>query len=269
MSAPNASELHSEALAPTPMLMQGRVMHHRLRPREHRFVYPMCYLLLPANNLAALSGGVFSVGRPNLFSLRLADYGARDGSDPLLWVRARLAEAGLERADGAVTLQTLPRVLGYAFNPVSFWFCHDRAGALQAVVVEVNNTFGEWHAYVLGHREARPIGDGETIDATKSLHVSPFNQVEGGYRFRFHLAPGETRVAIDYADAQGDLLHTSITGRTLGWGNGKLLAALVRSPAMAVAVIVRIHFQALVLWLRGVGIHRKPPPPAKPVTRSS
>jgi len=252
-----------------PMLMQGRVMHHRLRPREHRFVYPMCYLLLPADDLGSLSGGVFSVDRPNLFSLRFADYGARDGSDPVPWVRARLAEAGLARADGALTLQTLPRVLGYAFNPVSFWFCHDRAGALQAVVVEVNNTFGEWHASVLGHHEPLPIRDGQTIAAAKSLHVSPFNRVEGGYRFRFHLAPGETRVAIDYADAEGDLLRTSITGRTVGWGNGKLLAALVRSPAMALAVIVRIHVQALILWLRGVGFNRKPPPPSISVTRSS
>jgi hypothetical protein len=95
------------------------------------------------------------------------------------------------RADGEVWLQCFPRVLGFVFNPISLWFCHDRAGKLIAVLAEVNNTFGERHNYLLTHADGRPIRDGETIERRKVFHVSPFMAVDGHYRFRFHARSGE------------------------------------------------------------------------------
>jgi DUF1365 family protein len=253
--------------APLPRLYLGRVLHRRLRPAQNRFAYPVFFLSIPLSNVAALANRWFGVNRPGLFSFRFADHGARDGSHPLEWVRTMLAGAGLAAADGEVWLQTFPRVLGYVFNPVSFWFCHDRAGALRAVVCEVNNTFRERHCYLLAHADARPIAPGEALSARKVFHVSPFCRVEGEYRFRF-VAGGERALArIDYLDAAGDLLHTSLSGRAVPYSARASLGAFCAHPWMTLGVVARIHWQAFRLWAKRVPFITKPVPPMEEVTR--
>ena len=168
----------------------GRVMHHRLRPAEHRFVYPVFFMRVPLSDPHSLAGPLFGVNRPKLFSFMFRDHGARDGSAPIDWIRALLEREGLDAADGEVWLQAFPRVLGYVFNPVSFWFCHDRAGALRAILCEVNNTFGETHHYLLAEPGGGPIPANAELAARKVFHVSPFCAIEGGYRFRFGDAGG-------------------------------------------------------------------------------
>ena len=167
------------------------------------------------------------------------------------WIEAKLRERGLPH-DGEIVLQTFPRVLGYVFNPVSFWFCHDRAGLLVAVLAEVNNTFGGRHAYLLHHPDGAPICDADEFGADKVFHVSPFNRVEGSYRFRFQLGRSVQAVHIDYDDAEGELLATAISGRPRPWTTRALAAALARMPFLTLGVIARIHWQALRLWWKGV-----------------
>ena len=116
-------------------------------------------------------------------------------------------------ADGEVVLHAFPRMLGYVFNPVSFWVCHAREGGVRAVLCEVCNTFGEQHNYLLAHPDGRPLASGETLRARKVFHVSPFCEVKGGYRFRFHFGSERWLARIDYDDDTGDaLLETSISG---------------------------------------------------------
>ena len=112
----------------------GGVMHARLRPRRNAFRYRVFFLRLPLSRLAEAKNSLFSINRWNLFSFHFSDHGARDGTDPELWIRQLLDREGVDRADGEVVLQTFPRVLGYVFNPVSFWFCHDRSGGLRAIL---------------------------------------------------------------------------------------------------------------------------------------
>ena len=95
----------------------GKVMHHRLRPAEHRFVYPVFFLRVPLSDPPSLAGPMFGVNRLKLFSFMFRDHGARDGSAPLDWIRALLRREGLAAADGEVWLQAFPRVLGFVFNP--------------------------------------------------------------------------------------------------------------------------------------------------------
>ncbi|MCW5594980.1 MAG: DUF1365 domain-containing protein [Rhodocyclaceae bacterium] len=246
----------------------GQVMHRRLRPARHRFAYPVFFLLLPLQRLDEVAAPLFSVNRANLFSFRFADHGARDGSPPLPWIRALLAREGIV-ADGEVWLQAFPRMLGYVFNPVSFWYCHDRAGRLAAVLAEVRNTFGERHNYLIAHADGSPIRDGETLEARKVFHVSPFMAVQGHYRFRFHAQPGDARILarIDHADAGGDLLHTAISGRAVPITAPHLLRAFFGYPWMTLGVMARIHWQALLLWLKRVPFHSKPRPPFEETTR--
>jgi hypothetical protein len=251
------------------MLFSGRVMHHRVRPTRHRFSYRVYFMRFCLDQIEALRGPLFSLNRPNLFSLHLADYGPRDGSDLRPWIRALLTREGLPFADGEVWLQTFPRVLGYAFNPVSFWLCHDRAGGLRAVLAEVNNTFGEHHNYLLSHPDGHPISDGDELMARKVFHVSPFFDVRGTYRFRFRADPADSRFRIDYEDASGKLLYTTISGRAEALTSRALAFAFLRSPLMTLGVIARIHYQALRLWLKRVEFFRKPLPPTHELTRSA
>ncbi len=241
-----------------PLLCFGEVMHCRLRPLLHRFSYRVFYLQLPLRRLDALQGALFGVDRWRPLALYSRDHGPRDGSALLPWIEAILRRHGLP-ADGEILLQTFPRVLGLVFNPVSFWFCHDRSGALIAVLAEVNNTFGGTHSYLL-HRHGRALADGERLHADKVFHVSPFNRVCGHYRFRFERSAGRQLACIDYADDEGDLLLTSISGQPQPWSTASLLRALLRMPLHSLGILLRIHWQALRLWLKGVPFLGARPP---------
>ena len=248
-------------------LLCGTVMHRRLRPVTHRFAYRVFFLRLALTQLEAAENRLFSLNRFNLASFHFADHGARDGTHPLVWIRAVLAREGLWAADGEVWLHCFPRVLGYAFNPVSFWFCHSRNGALRAVLAEVNNTFGERHCYLLAHPDGRPIEPGETLGVQKRFHVSPFFPVSGSYAFRFGTAGGARISRIDYLDGHGPLLLTSISGRPQPLTAGTLLRAVAARPLMTLAVMARIHWHALRLWAKRVPFIPKPVPPLEDFTR--
>lgn len=234
-----------------PQLFLGHVMHRRLRPAIHAFVYPVFYMQLPVRDLAAGNCGIFSVERWNILSFRQKDHGPRDGSALLPWISKLLRERGLPD-DGEITLQCFPRLLGYVFNPVSFWFCHNREGQLIAVLAEVRNTFGGHHNYLLHNVDGAPLVDGQELRAEKLFHVSPFNEIQGGYRFRFHLDRPLPLARIDYDDAEGELLLTSISGKPRVWSASTLLGAFLRMPFLTAGVMFRIHWQALKLWLKGV-----------------
>ena len=254
----------------------GSVRHARLRPAAHRFAYRSFFLRLPLRALGGAPIGLrwLASNRFGLFSLHDADHG--DGRPPLAWIESLLARAGIDDAQGEIWLHAFPRVLGYVFNPVSFWLCHRADGALRAVVCEVNNTFGEKHCYVLAHEDGSPLRWGEELVATKAFHVSPFCRVAGRYRFRFMLvhrsgadAGGRFIARIDHDDADGPLLLTSIEGRLEPLTDARLLHAFLAYPAFTFGVMARIHWQALKLWLKRVPFFTKPAPPAAVLTRSA
>lgn len=234
-----------------PTLLVGHVMHKRLRPTVHGFVYPVFFVRLPLSRLDAASHGLFSVDRFNALSFHRRDHGPRDGSPLLPWIRTVLKEHGLPD-NGEVVLQTFPRVFGFVFNPVSFWLCHNASGELIAMLAEVSNTFGERHNYLLKNPDGAPLQDGQVLQAEKALHVSPFNKIEGGYRFVLTLNRDVPRIRIDYADTEGPLLLTAVSGKPQGWAPRALLMALLRMPLLTFGVVLRIHWQALRLWLKKV-----------------
>jgi len=236
----------------------GRVMHLRLHPATHRFSYPVYFLRLPMHALHSVRARAFSVNRFNLLSFHQADHG--DGGDGLAWARGLLAQYGI-RADGEVWLTTFPRVLGYAFKPVSFWHCHARDGKLVAVLAEVNNTFGERHVYLL-----RTNDPDATLHADKVFHVSPFFPVRGSYSFAFQVAEDHFRARVDYDDGSGDALRTAWWGRSEALSGRTCLRAFFLYPLMTWNVIFRIHLQATRLLLKRVPFFRKPPAPLEEVT---
>ncbi len=232
-----------------PLLGFGQVRHRRARPRTHAFAYPTWFLLLPMRSMAKHGAGPLAVNRRAAISFHDVDHG--DGRSP---------------AQGEVWLHCYARVWGYAFKPVSFWYCHRADNRLAAIVVEVNNTFGERHCYVL----PQPLY-GQTLHADKVFHVSPFCHVQGGYDFRFmraqHEGAAKTVVRIDHSDEKGLLISTSVSGQLQTVTAETLRHALWRYPLQSFGVIARIHWQALGLWLKRVPFVRKPPPPAQFATR--
>jgi uncharacterized protein len=252
----------------THSVIAATVMHRRLRPRENAFRYRVAYLCLELGALECAAGRWLKLDRPGLVSFRRTDHGGRDGGDLAAWLRRLLAEHGLaEVCDGGPVLMTMPRMLGYVFNPVSFWFCRDRSGALRAVLCEVNNTFGESHCYLVHRADGQPLPPDQWLDGRKVFHVSPFLPVEGGYRFRFRLDDKTAHVDVNYHDADGLMLATSVSGRRQPLTNRAVLRRFLGNPTMTLGVIARIHWQALQLWRKRVKFYRKPSPPPEFVTR--
>lgn len=244
-------------------LYRGNVVHTRLKPMRHHFRYPAFFVCFPLGRRAELARGLFGVDRFNLFSLHEADHG--DGRDSAAWVRGILARHGIAAA-GEIWLQTMPRVLGFSFNPVSFWYCEDAAGALRAVVCEVNNTFGERHCYLLTAPGNGVISSDTELRAQKIFHVSPFFAVAGEYHFRFRLEQGRRTVRIDHWRDGEPLLMTAVTGTARPLASAELLRTFASLGWATVMVVVRIHWQALRLWLKGAKFHKKPVPPQQEVS---
>ena len=258
-----------------PLIGFGQVMHKRQRPAPNAFNYPTYFLMLPMRSLHSQGSGALAHNRSGALSFFDRDHG--DGGDnAVTWIDALLRREGVTDASGEIWLHTFPRVLGYTFKPVSFWYCHRADDSLRAIVVEVNNTFGERHCYLLDPPQG--IAYGQDLKADKVFHVSPFCTLAGDYRFRFmqslHHGAKHTVARIDYYDnaagSTGPLLQTSVSGTLEPVTAASLRKALWGYPAMTLGVMARIHWQALKLWRKRVPYVpyiSKPKPPKTPVTR--
>lgn len=153
----------------------------------------------------------------------------------------------------------MPRILGYVFNPVSFYFCLDSDSNLRATLCEVHNTFGEQHTYLCAHPDHSPIGSQDWLEADKIFHVSPFLERSGVYRFRFDLRPDKLGIWIDFYDkSQNKQLITSLIGNFSPLTPQLLRNTFWRHPLVTLKVISLIHWQALRLVCKGIRYIPKP-----------
>ncbi|WP_212523040.1 DUF1365 domain-containing protein [Actibacterium sp. MT2.3-13A] len=247
--------------------IRGVTFHGRRGAVRHAFRYGVDYVLLDAEEAAPRAPRLFSRNGRNLFAVFDRDHGGPRGAGRgAAWVRALLAEHGLDKADGPVRLLTQPRVLGMEFNPVSFWLCFAADGSLRAVIAEVNNTFGDRHNYLCAHPDQRPITPCDRLAARKVFHVSPFQPIAGGYSFRFDIGAEKLGIWIDFSDGAEGLCAT-LTGPRKPLTNRGILGACLRRPLGAVRVLGLIHWQAFRLALKGARYRAHTPPPAEEVTR--
>lgn len=279
-------------------LYECQVVHARFSPRAHRFAYRVFYLAVDLDELASLDRlPLLSVNRWNVFSVREDDYlpthepvhnpagqpdarpapAGRPGS-----LKARvtdyLAARGVDLEGGRVVLVTMPRVLGYGFNPVSFYFCHDRHGTPVAAIAEVTNTFREMKPYFLAPAEAvaSPAASAESPPAgpapesptafrlrtPKYFYVSPYSGLDVAFDFHLRLPGERLSVEIDDYTGQDRTLATALAGRRQGLTNARLAWFSLKYPLVTVQVIALIHWQALRLWLKKVPWFAKAARPA-------
>jgi len=165
-----------------------------------------------------------------------------------------------------ILLVAQPRILGFLFNPVSFWLVVDDENNLRAVIAEVNNTYGERHSYLCVNDDLRPIKPNDTLTARKVFYVSPFQDVSGRYDFRFDYQDGYFGVRIDFRDGNKGLVAT-IRGTRQNLRSTDILWSLVRRPFGSLRVIALIYYQALILRLKGARMRPVPAPPELEVTR--
>lgn len=248
-------------------LYVGEVMHQRLYPVAYRFRYAVFSLLVDLDEAEAGFPGLrwLSHNRFNLISFHDRDHGPRNGEPLRPWIERVLRSAGIEEPLGRVRINAYPRILGYQFNPLTVWYCHNRSGDTLAILCEVSNTFGQFHHYLL-HDHGRPLAWPFRATAGKVFHVSPFIDMPMRYHFRF-LPPGE-RLAVHIRETEGEQLmliathlaqRQPLTDRTL-------LVSCLRVPFLTLKVMVLIHWQALKIWLKGVRFYRAPPPPKEEIS---
>ena len=237
-------------------VLEGVVRHRRARPFVYALEHDVWYVALDLDELdeVARSIRLISRGRANVLSLRDGDHLDPPGTDLPRDLRAHLQRVdGVDATTWRITMVTNLRILGYAFNPASFFLCRDETGDLRVVVVEVHNTHGERHLYTL-RREA----DGPELVASmdKDFYVSPFIEMVGRYTVRVRDESSRLRITINEDQDDALLLHTSLDLVRRPMTNRTVLRMLGRHPFVTHRTIALIHWHALRLWRRGARFHR-------------
>jgi DUF1365 family protein len=252
---------------PAPAIYEGVVRHARFFPRRHAFTYGVYQVLVDVDDLPGLATRLplFSHNGRNVTSLSDRDHMGPEEAPIRTKLDRWLAERGEPRPARAFLLTHL-RVLGYVFNPVSWYFCYGEDGRLASAVAEINNTFGEGFAYLLRRSPEDATSPGVATRFPKEFHVSPFFGMDGTYEFSV-TPPGETlRTAVSAWGAPAPEGRKRFEGffaaRAEPLTGGALARALLRHPFMPLFVIGWIHWQAFRLLLKRVPVFSKPEPPA-------
>lgn len=241
---------------------EGMVTHCRHAPRPHAFSYRMAQLYLDLDELDAVFAGrwLWSVDRPNLAQWRRGDFLGPPEIPLAEAVRQRIrAECGTAPT-GPIRMLTHLRYGGYAFNPVTFYYCYEAQGEIPShVVAEITNTpWKERHSYVLPLAQARRHGGTYRWRFGKAFHVSPFMPMQCDYDWRFTPPADELHVHMRVLRGGQAQFDAGLAMRRRELDGASLARVLWRYPLMTAQVIGAIHWQALRLWLKRNPVHDHP-----------
>ena len=241
-------------------LYDGEVVHRRVSPVRHELRYRVFNLFADVDELPSLGQRLqlFSYNRFNLFSISDGNHGAGDGTSlrDHAWKLVKASPAGGDVR--RVFMFCYPRVLGYVFNPLTVYYGFDAEDRVKVMIYEVNNTFGGRHSYVI------PVEGEAGQSCPKQFYVSPFNAVEGDYRFRFNTPGDHLALGISLSVEDRPVLNAYVSGKRKALNDWNLLRSFVGIPLLTLKVIAAIHWQAARLWLKGLRIKARPPAPEEP-----
>lgn len=247
----------SETLIGEGWVFHGRPSDADLGIKENVFKYSIFNLLLPLHQRTVFK----SLDRFSFLSVNSKDY--LEGKDGDLYENAKVfIKDNLGFVPDKIWLQTLPRIFGYSFNPINFWFCYSET-CIDGVLCEVNNTFGDRHFYYVKIKD----GQEQAVHTLpKHFHVSPFFPIAGVYSFEFATTGRLSDIKIKLADL-GKLKIDTRLFLNLDLLSKKSQWSLLKTYKwLTLAVIVQIHWQALKLWLRGATFYKRPNPPQEKFT---
>lgn len=253
-------------------IYEGKVWHRRFLPRHHDLRYRVWYALLDLDELDELDRDIpfFGNERKALLSFRRRDHGPRDGSALRPWLEGHLASAGVDLEGGPIRLLAFPRMLGYAFNPISVWFAHGPLGDLRALLFEVSNTFGQWHHYLVAVQPGEGLRtDGRQVVRVtfdKELFVSPFITMDASYDITTRTPDERMSLAIKLTTDEGHLLTATFDGKRAPMDAPHLWWAFMRHPLLTFKVVAGIHWEAIKLWRKGAPYRKRGAPPAADLT---
>lgn len=243
----------------------GKVTHTRIKPKMHRFNYNIFSLVIDldrypdANNTSIM----FGVNSRALISFHEKDHGPRDGSSLRDYIDKLLFDGGIEQP-AKVLLWCNPRVFGYTFNPLSIYFCYDAKDEVCALVYQVNNTFGETHSYVAKVSDNQTKTSAIKNSAQKRFYVSPFLDMDLRYDFRIQPPYNDLKVHILEHDETGPILSATFSGKYKALNSKNLVLGMLKTFGLTWKITAGIHFEALILWFKGVKLTKRPAPPVKP-----
>lgn len=234
-------------------LLKANVWHLREKPKHNEFTYSVYYLAQELGGKKEKQPKLFSFDRCNILSLHKKDLGAKDGTDWFSWVKEQYLKEGIDvELTDTVEVITHPRLFGYAFNPITFWMLLDTQKQIKAVLCEVHNTFGGNHNYILAPKDGSRIKAGDVFTAKKELYVSPFNTMEGYYTFSFSRNEKSFRADIVYCVGEDSVVKTSMAGNYTEFSSQSIVGVVIMYPLMTLLVVARIHWQAIILFIKGV-----------------
>ena len=217
-----------------PSLYVADVAHSRRSPLVHRFHYRATYWLVDFD----------AVAKPRSLARRCAGVRAQDHVD----VRSFLKVRGIDPA--RVIMLTGARSFGYAFDPISVFWCYDEAGNQGAIVVEVHNTYGERHAYLL---DLDPdVGTETEAEVDKVMYVSPFNDVKGTYRIRVSSPTAVVRIGVTLEREGEEPFVATLDGTRRALTVGSALWSVLRHSSARTRFL--IQWEAVKLWRRGLTV---------------
>lgn len=235
-------------------LYLGRIMHMRLRPVRHQFRYRVFSLLLDVDSIDETVSRLRFMRRNgfNLFSFYDRDHGARDGTSIRPWLENLLADEGIEAPD-RISLVSFPRVLGFTFNPISIFFCFNKAEELTTVIYEVKNTFGDQVPYVIPFQSTNNVSRQQH---RKQMYVSPFIEMDQTYRFTLSAPGNALSLRIKQSGKEGETLIATHNADAVELTDAALCKVLLTHPLMTLKVVAGIHFEAFRLFIKGVKFNR-------------
>jgi len=251
-------------------------MHHRFVPKEHKFNYRIFLVALDLDEIELCNKKLFffSVNRWNIYSIKEADYlptfekvhnptktnanELKQDSSKSLKERVinYLAHNNINCEDGKIVLVTVPRIFGYAFNPVSFYYCYDKSGTSVAAIVEVTNTFREMKLYLVNKTNE---GNKPRFSArmAKNFYVSPFSKVDLSFDFDLYEPSHVFAVCIDDYNEKSRVLESTMAGPRRSMTDSRLLVWLLKYPLLTIRIISLIHIHALKLYLKKIPWFKK------------
>lgn len=248
-----------------PHLIFGEIMHQRFFPNKNYFKYKSVYVASPLSQIKKMCNAIFSINRFNMFSLNTKNFGYRNLSEMHRKIYQMLEKYNIKDLS-EIYLVTHPTLLGYVFNPISFWLCYCKNNKLIAVLNEVRNTCGQKHYYLCYKTGFKHIKSTDWLKADKEFYVSPFMKTEGEYKFRFDIKKNHMNFYINYIVDSKIKLSTYLKCRLCEFRVSSLFLAFLKMPFFTIKTTVLIHVQALKLYLKSIKHYKCPKKNQKNIT---